>query len=419
MYIKSLEATNFKAFGNFRNCWFLHPGIDKKSLKKHFESEGLKYDNLNVILGNNATGKTAFLKAIALSCLGPSIEEDSAMKTIVPKMWVRRPGKSYAHISNEKGRIKAKFITNEQDAVQFNRIESDLLIKKNEPFDRIFWNHPQRKEWHPVFDLAAPAMFLVGYGASRTVELPENFDLNTRIGGSHLRINKVRSLFEETYQLIPLDSWLPKMKEQNKGRYVQIKGLLSKITGNEHFRFTEKLQNGEYVFAKKNTKLPFSALSDGYRAFLGWVGDLLFHLERTCPSGKKLVENEGIVLIDEIDLHLHPAWQMKILPLLANALPKIQFFVTTHSPLVIGSIEWQNIIYLETRKDGSSYPKRNNINPYGLDADQILVTDMFGLKSTRNNQVADEIRRLSFKASNGDSDSRVRLMQLLTEGGQL
>ena len=96
---------------------------------------------------------------------------------------------------------------------------------------------------------------------------------------------------------------------------------------------------------------------------MGWGST--FSFRENLPSGKKLVENEGIVLIDEIDLHLHPAWQMKILPLLANALPKIQFFVTTHSPLVIGSIEWQNIIFLETRKDGSSYPKRNNINPYG------------------------------------------------------
>jgi len=262
-------------------------------------------------------------------------------------------------------------------------------------------------------------MFMVGYGASRTVELPEKFDPISRESNELIRINKVRSLFEETYQLVPLDAWLPKMRTKNPGRYKQFVNLLARITGEGHFKFTGEIVDSQYVFEREGILIPFNALSDGYRAFLGWVGDLLFHIEQSCPSGKKLVENEGIVLIDEIDLHLHPAWQMKILPLLADALPNIQFFVTTHSPLVVGSIEWQNIIYLKTDEDKSSFPIRDRRNTYGLDSDQILVSDLFGLKSTRNNEVADRLRILSFKASTGDTNARKELMALMTKGKQL
>ena len=411
MYIKNLSVENFKSFKRFNNLKFLFPGISENNLKKDFDKKNVKYDNINVILGNNSTGKTAFLKAIALTTLGPAVAD--LKETIQPFMWVKRPLKSVRHISH----LKAHFESNTQDEAPFKRIESSIRLEVNEKFqDRISWDHPQQKQWHPSLNSNPAATFIVGYGASRTVELPEKFDPETRKGGRYIRINRVRSLFEETYQLIPLDAWLPEMKTNNPGRYVQIIGLLAKITGDDHFKLTEQVENDQYIFEKDGSKIPFNALSDGYRAFLGWVGDLLFHIEQTCPSGKKLEDNQGIVLIDEIDLHLHPEWQMKIIPLLSEALPKIQFFVTTHSPLVVGSIEWQNIIYLKTNNDLSSKPVREKRNVRGLDSDQILVSDLFGLKTTRNDSVADRIRILSFNASNGNSEARKELMELMTKG---
>ncbi|NVK52513.1 MAG: AAA family ATPase [Flavobacteriaceae bacterium] len=377
-----------------------------------FGVDNVRYDNINVILGNNSTGKTAFLKAIALSTLGPGVSK----LNINPFMWVRRSPNEHNHF----GLLYATFESNEQDHIKYGRVESSIEVKvESGSKDSIRWNHEQTKGWHPVFDDNPAAMFMVGYGASRTVELPEKFDPDARKSDELIRINKVKSLFEETYQLVPLDAWLPEMKTNNPGRYKQFVNLLAKITGDGHFKFTGKMEDSQYVFEKEGRLIPFNALSDGYRAFLGWIGDLLFHIEQSCPSGKKLVDNEGIVLIDEIDLHLHPAWQMKILPLLAKALPNIQFFVTTHSPLVVGSIEWQNIIYLKTDEDKCSFPIRDKRNTYGLDSDQILVSDLFGLKSTRNDAVADKLRILSFKASTGDSAARKELMELMTKGTKL
>lgn len=412
MYIKKLSVQNFKSFKGFNDLKFLHPKITKDHLKRDFDVDAVRYDNINVVLGNNSTGKTAFLKAIALTTLGPGVKN----LDINPFMWVRRAPNQ----DHNSGFLEAYFVSNEQDEIRFGRVESAISVEIDQGSkDKIRWNHRQRKEWHPVFDDDPAAMFMVGYGASRTVELPEKFDPASRQSNELIRINKVRSLFEETYQLVPLDAWLPEMRTNNPGRYKQFVNLLAKITGDGHFKFTGEMEDDQYIFEKEGSLIPFNALSDGYRAFLGWVGDLLFHIEQSCPSGKKLVENEGIVLIDEIDLHLHPAWQMKILPLLAEALPNIQFFVTTHSPLVIGSIEWPNIIYLKTDEVKSSFPVRDKRNTYGLDSDQILVSDLFGLKSTRNDDVADRLRILSFRASTGDSEARKELMTLMTKGKKL
>ena len=78
-----------------------------------------------------------------------------------------------------------------------------------------------------------------------------------------------------------------------------------------------------------------SALSDGLK-LMAWVGDLVTRLSQAFPNAENPLEQEGIVLIDEIDIHLHPTWQRQILSQLRRTFPKIQFIVTTHSPLVAG-----------------------------------------------------------------------------------
>ncbi len=135
----------------------------------------------------------------------------------------------------------------------------------------------------------------------------------------------------------------------------------------------------------------------------------------TCPSGKKLVENHGIVMVDEIDLHLHPHWQLKILDLLSRSLPKIQFIVTTHSPLLVGSMEWMNVITM-ARRDGASHATRICKAIRGLDADQILLTDFFALESTRAQEKRDQLKELTLLARKGDQSAALKLVQEMSKG---
>jgi hypothetical protein len=139
---------------------------------------------------------------------------------------------------------------------------------------------------------------------------------------------------------------------------------------------------------------------------------------RTCPAGKKLVDNRGIVMVDEIDLHLHPSWQMTVVPTVAGALPNLQFIFTTHSPLIVGSLEWSNIILVTEGRSGASVAKRVPQPIHGMDADQVLLTEYFGLESTRAPSRARALKNLSLRASTGDLNAANELLREMSRGGE-
>ncbi len=95
--------------------------------------------------------------------------------------------------------------------------------------------------------------------------------------------------------------------------------------------------------------LPLSDLSDGYRAIIGLVADLAYRAIKLNPhlGADAVKQTRGIVLIDEIDMHLHPKWQKKIVDELKHAFPNIQFIATTHSPFIVQSLRADEIINLD------------------------------------------------------------------------
>ena len=136
----------------------------------------------------------------------------------------------------------------------------------------------------------------------------------------------------------------------------------------------------------------------------------------TCPDDKRLVDNKGIVMVDEIDLHLHPKWQMTVLHTLGRTMPNIQFIVTSHSPLLVGSLEWMNIIVMTEAEDQSSKAERIVQAVHGLDADQVLLTDFFGLESTRAPEKTRALKELTLKARDGDSEAAKQLLEQMSRG---
>jgi energy-coupling factor transporter ATP-binding protein EcfA2 len=88
------------------------------------------------------------------------------------------------------------------------------------------------------------------------------------------------------------------------------------------------------------TSVPFSGLPDGLKSIISWVADLALRLEaiRWAQPGDPF-EQPIILLLDEVDIHLHPKWQRRILPAIQKLLPNAQVFVSTHSPFVVGSVE--------------------------------------------------------------------------------
>lgn len=118
-----------------------------------------------------------------------------------------------------------------------------------------------------------------------------------------------------------------------------------------------------------HVRIPISQLSDGYKCTISLIADIAYRMAILNPQllDKVLLETEGIVLIDEIDLHFHPAWQKRILKDLLEIFPKVQFIVSTHAPEVINSVKSDSVVIL----------KNNGILPvadetYGKDANTIL-----------------------------------------------
>ncbi len=117
---------------------------------------------------------------------------------------------------------------------------------------------------------------------------------------------------------------------------------------------------------KKGLKLPINVLSDGEKCLLSLAGDLARRLAIANPSMENPLEGSGIILIDEIDLHLHPSWQRKVVHLLKKTFPNCQFVITTHSPQVLGEIKPECIRVL---KDSDIYEVRQS---FGLSSESVL-----------------------------------------------
>ena len=109
----------------------------------------------------------------------------------------------------------------------------------------------------------------------------------------------------------------------------------------------------QMIAVKHGTELSIAQLSEGEKCVLAMTGDLARKLAIANPKRKNPLEGEGIVLIDEVDLHLHPTWQGRIMPLLINTFPNIQFIVTTHSPKILGEITDEADIFEIYEEDGN------------------------------------------------------------------
>jgi AAA domain, putative AbiEii toxin, Type IV TA system/AAA domain len=419
MYIESLRLKNVRTFVD-ETLEFVHPDQIFRARKGVADngSPGLprpRLPNVNLLLGDNGSGKSTVLQAIAMTVLGPSFP--SANLEPMDMIRIGRGGDR----SNDSGRAMLYAALSLDDQDRFPSKELDVqfhLFRRGEvELGAFVEQEDYLKWWNPVFESNNAVMFAVGYGATRRVEAPERLDMAARAQSRFLRAQRLQSLFHDASSLLPLSNWLPRLQETNRERYTEVDHLLNRLLNPGRYTFTgEQNGRGDYLFERGGLKIPFMALSDGYRAFVGWVGDMLFHACHGCPRGEKLVDLRGIVMVDEIDLHLHPRWQMKVISIIARTFPHLQFILTSHSPLVASSLEWMNIITLKFDKSNSTKGRRLPESIHGLDADQVLLSDFFGLSTTRAPEKASKLDRLTLKARGGDDDAARRLIAELAKG---
>jgi predicted ATP-binding protein involved in virulence len=211
------------------------------------------------------------------------------------------------------------------------------------------------------------------------------------------------TLFQEAASLTEVDQWLKilshkslegKTKEQEQQQLI-LKILCDDLLPNQ-IQVDGMDSDGLWLRDRNGAKLTWSDMSDGYRSALALLADILRHLLKNhevkdlvgrWPNGKIFIKRSGVVLIDEIDAHLHPEWQQKIGFWLKRHFPNIQFLVTTHSPIICQAAD-DNGLFVLPEPGSHDQPKALSKEEYNKviasRPDTILLTSAFGLQNTRS-----------------------------------
>lgn len=153
---------------------------------------------------------------------------------------------------------------------------------------------------------------------------------------------------------------------------------------------------------KDGVVLNISQLSDGEKIYIALIGDLCKRLALANPTLQDPTQGEGIVLIDEIDLHLHPNWQREIATKLPQVFPNIQFIISTHSPHVINSVPTDSVRLLHNEMGKINIS--NAEYGYGLPS-KIVLKDIMGLTDDLPNEVSALVNEIYSMLTNADINS--------------
>lgn len=181
-----------------------------------------------------------------------------------------------------------------------------------------------------------------------------------------------------------------------------VRQAIESFTGFTNLRIRRK-PSLRMTVSKGRAELNIMQLSDGEKCLLALVGDLARRLSLLNTEKANPLDGHGVVLIDEIDLHLHPKWQRTIVSKLEHTFPNCQFIITTHSPQVIGELAAESVMLL---RDGALHGQA--ARSLGLSSGEVLEELMEGLE--RNAEVSAQLRAIQ-KLMDSD-DIRLAQQQL-------
>jgi predicted ATP-binding protein involved in virulence len=181
------------------------------------------------------------------------------------------------------------------------------------------------------------------------------------------------------------------------------------VLGNGYNNLTFKRAIDKIIIKKYDREIALEFLSDGEKNLLAMVGHLSRRLAEEYGSFDNKLGLSGLVLIDEIELHLHPEWQRMIIPRLTKTFPNCQFIVTTHSPQVLSHVAPECIHILDY--DGDNVIVKRPESSYGLDSNRILE-DILGV-SKRPQEIQDRMLELFRTINNNDLASAKEIVREL------
>ncbi|MDP8229008.1 MAG: AAA family ATPase [Candidatus Electryoneaceae bacterium] len=364
-------------------------------------------------LGENGGGKSTALQALGLLLAGPE-----GAKTLVPRPdgWLRE--------EHTKGIISTKLHQSNNDpgvwsgekrtwkafgyTLHLTGNQKITINKKDFTEPSIQAATGATMGWlrQNAFLPKGIGWFAVGYGAFR--RLTRVSEIITPSLHPSIRYSNFATQFNEDNPLSAFERWMvyldyriAKAKDPDASRKKQLGIAAINEVLPDGVEFDSVTYEGRILFDIGGQKVPTIALSDGYRSVLALVGDLIWRLIQAFPDSDDPLKEEGVVLIDELDIHLHPIWQRDIAGWLQNQFPKLQFIVATHSPFIAAGAGEDALTYKFNLTEGKVVVEKVE-NIYGLNVNDILKSLAFDLISTHSPQTQKKIERYDDLGRKGD-----------------
>ncbi len=367
-----------------------------------------------VFTGDNGSGKSTLLKAIAIGLVGrdvarslqPSfhrwISEGSNQGSIELTLMPDKVIDEYLQVGRTSY-SPFQAVIHLKAAGEDALLEEDTSKKKATSAQRGPWSS-QAKGW-----------FSCGYGPFRRVFGASPEATRLMVGPT---TERYVTMFQEAASLFEVDQWLRSLKYkqlEQKQPEAQLLDLILELLRDDlmpnQITIDRVDSDGLWLRDRNGMQLAWSEMSDGYRAALALLADILRHLVKAYgfdglaerdAEGKLRIVRSGVVMIDEIDAHLHPEWQQKIGFWLTHHFPNIQFLVTTHSPIICQAADPNGLFVLP--EPGSAEPPRalSDVEYQRIIAsrpDTILLTPAFGLQNTRSPRAVEARKQYARLAS--------------------
>jgi hypothetical protein len=258
----------------------------------------------------------------------------------------------------------------------------------------------------------------VGYGVSR--RLSKDGVLPSALTTfNNPRAKSVGTLFSPDAALNSLETWAIDLHYRLSDTGLKtVKAALENMLPHVTFKRIDK-ERRQLIFSTVDGDVPLSQLSDGYQNVAAWCGDLLFRITETFRDNKNPLNARGLLLIDEIDLHLHPVWKRSLVDYLSTKFPQLQILATTHSALTVHQAREGELFVLRREKpDGPATLSRYGGNPSNLMVHQLLLSPIFGLSSLDSKPVEEkknEYRKLEKKKGKKSAGEDLRMKNLRAE----
>lgn len=369
--------------------------IDCLSIQNFKAFEDRKFEfhkQFNLVVGINGSGKTSLLNAltVAVGAWAFSIKAPKDAHRNIAYDEIRRTLRDY-------GGLEVRFEVAEQAEIRANGwvpgFGDGFWTRYRQADGNTTWISSSKEKTNVFFKginiVEAPQGPFAALAKGECVDLPliafygcdrlwapVESHLNTAetMAEQHSRLDGYKGCFHAYSSAKSLETWLQKQdiisyqeKSEPLGTLVLQKALANCLEGFERLSFMAK-EGMAVVHFKDGRRVPFDDLSDGQRTVFSTIGDMVRRAVLMNPhlGSEVLNETPGVVLIDELDLHLHPRWQRRIIGDLRRTFPRIQFVCTTHSPQLIGQAKPGEIILLDAQ--GTGHPGQS----YGMDSNWVL-----------------------------------------------